>query len=176
MSDTTTTTPPGVIETQPDPKHFFDGVTLGEEAAALVINKLNEVKALLPVLPNLTPLERRRKAKLGTKTRGFVEGAFETVRKDPGVLPASLSVGALDQQHQLYRSLSLIETHVADLAAKLSDGLLVSGNWNYQAALSIYAMFKTPLARAKMPDQQAFLRQRFARKKKGQSKDTVASK
>lgn len=168
-----------VVEKQPDSKYVFEGVTISDEVTGQIIAKINEAKALLPAMPNLTPLERRRLAKLGTKTLGFVKGAFEAGKKDPGLMPGSLSVATLNDQDQLHRSLSLIEAHVSDFNAKLGDALLLNGNWNYLAALSIYQMFKTPLAKAKMPEQQAYLRQRFARpskKKAGQSETTAQSK
>jgi hypothetical protein len=172
----TNTSTTEVIEQQPDAKYIFEGVNLSDEVVGQVITKINEAKALLPAMPNLTPLERRRMAKLGTKSLGFVQGAFEAAKKDPGVLPGSLSVATLNEQDQLYRSLSLIETHVADFNSKLGDALSLNGNWNYLAALSIYTMFKTPLAKAKMPEQQAYLRQRFARKKADQPEVTAKTK
>jgi hypothetical protein len=63
--------------------------------------------------------------------------------------------------------------------AKLGDALLLTGSWNYSVAWSIYQMFKTPMAKAKVPEQQAFLRQRFARvakKKEDQPEVTAKTK
>ena len=63
--------------------------------------------------------------------------------------------------------------------AKLGSALLLTGSWNYSVALSIYQMFKTPMAKAKVPEQQAFLRQRFARvakKKEDQPEVTAKTK
>lgn len=173
------TTSPEVIEKQPDSKYIFNGVIITPEVVSQVVTKINEAKALLPGMPNLTGLERRRMAKLGTKTLGFVHGAFEAAQKDPGVLPGSLSLETLKQQEELYEALSLLEAHASDFNAKLGDSLMSVGSWNYAAALSIYQMFKTPLAKAKMPEQQAYLRQRFARtpkKKEDQSSGTAKTK
>jgi hypothetical protein len=175
----TNTSTTEVIEKQPDSKYMFEGAAISPEALSQAITKINEAKALLPGMPNLTPLERRRMAKLGTKTLGFVHGAFEAAKKDPGVLPGSLSVETLEQQRGLYDALSLLEAHASDFNAKLGDSLMSVGSWNYAAALSIYQMFKTPMAKAKMPEQQAFLRQRFARvakKKEDQPEVTAKAK
>jgi len=176
-ADVTTSTE--VIEKQPDSKYIFNGVVITPEVVSQVVNKINEAKALLPSMPNLTGLERRRMAKLGTKTLGFVHGAFEAAQKDPGVLPGSLSLATLKQQEELFEALSLLEAHASDFNAKLGDALLLTGSWKYSVALSIYKMFQTPLAKAKMPEQQAYLRQRFARpakKKEDQSSGTAKTK
>jgi hypothetical protein len=72
-----------------------------------------------------------------------------------------------------------LEAHASDFNAKLGDALLLTGSWKYSVALSIFQMFKTPFAKAKMPEQQAYLRQRFARpakKKEDQSSGTPKSK
>jgi hypothetical protein len=174
-ADVTTSTT-GVIEKQPDSKYIFDGAVISPEVVSQVITKINEAKALLPNMPNLTSLERRRHAKLGTKSLGFVHGAFEAAKKDPGVLPGSLSVQSIKQQEDLYEALSLLEAHASDFNAKLGDALLMTGSFSYSVALSIYQMFKTPIAKAKMPEQQAFLRQRFARvaKKKADQPEVTA--
>lgn len=168
-----------VVEYEPDTKYPFHGKSLAKGQLDSALAAINGLKALLPPMPNLTALERRRMAKLGIKSRGFVDAAFEAAQKDPGVLPGSLSLVTVQEQDQLHRYLSLLETHIADFNAKLGDALLLTGNWNYLAALSIYAGFKTPLGKAKMPEQQAFLRQRFARSpkaKEGQPEATAKAK
>jgi hypothetical protein len=173
------TTSPEVIEYEPDTKYPFHGKTLSKEQLDSALAAINGLKALLPPMPNLTALERRRIAKLGIKSRGFVDAAFEAAKKDPGVLPGSLSLATVGEQDQFHRHLSLLETVISDFNAKLGDALLLTGNWNYLAALSIYAGFKTPLGKAKMPEQQAFLRQRFARTpkaKEGQPETTAKTK
>jgi hypothetical protein len=168
-----------VAEYEPDTKYPFHGKSLSKEQLDSALAAINGLKALLPPMPSLTSLERRRMAKLGIKSRGFVDAAFEAAQKDPGVLPGSLSLARVQEQDQFHRYLSLLETHIADFNAKLGDALLLTGNWNYLAALSIYSTFKTPWGKAKMPEQQAFLRQRFARTpktKEGQPEATAKTK
>lgn len=156
----------GTAEVQPDVTYPLAEASLTDAQVASAIDSINQLKSLLPPLPGLTGLQRRRYSKLGTKTEGFVNTAIEAATKDPGVLPQSISLEKLRSQDQLRRKLSLLQTHLADLTAKLDDSLLLSGNWLFGVGRSIYTMMKMPVAQTRMPDQQAELRKRFARKTK----------
>lgn len=156
----------GTAEAQPDVTYPLADAALTDAQIASAIESINQLKSLLPPLPGLTGLQRRRFSKLGTKTQGFVDSAIEAATKDPGVLPQSISLEKLRSQDQLRRKLSLLQTHLADLTAKLDDSLLLSGNWLFGVGRAIYTMLKTSVAQTRMPGQQAELRKRFARKVK----------
>lgn len=154
------------VEDNPGTKYPFASVTFTDEEVASVINKVNELKGILPPMPDLTPKERQRMSKLGTKTRGFTDLALETAKADPGVLPQSISLDTFLAQDELLRDLSLVQTHVADLKSKLDDALLLVGNYIYGVSRTAYAVMKTDAAKAKLQEQKAAMRQRFLRKKR----------
>jgi len=154
-----------VVEDNPGSKYAFASVTLSDEQLGSVINKVNELKGLLPPMPDLTPKERQRMAKLGTKTRGFTDLALETAKADPGVLPQSVSLGTFIAQDELLRDLSLVQTHVAGLKSKLDDALLQIGSHIYGVSRVIYAVMKTDAAKAKLQEQKAAMKQRFIKRK-----------
>ena len=154
-----------VVEDNPGSKYPFASVTLSDEQLGSVINKVNELKGLLPPMPDLTPKERQRMAKLGTKTRGFTDLALETAKADPGVLPQSVSLGTFIAQDELLRDLSLVQTHVAGLKSKLDDALLQIGSHIYGVSRVIYAVMKTDAAKAKLQEQKAAMKQRFIKRK-----------
>jgi hypothetical protein len=117
-------------------------------------------------LPGLTPQERQSMSKLGQKTLGFAKAAIEAAKKDPGLLPAGIPLQALVQQDELHGRISLVETHVAELAARLDDALLIIGNHVFGACRAVYTVLdKTVVGKAKMPGQKALLKQRFKTKK-----------
>jgi hypothetical protein len=61
--------------------------------------KVDEVlTALAPYLLALTPAERRELPKMGEKTIGFMEKAFDFVRQNPHLLPAYFSADSLSEQ------------------------------------------------------------------------------
>ena len=157
--------------------YAFAQVTLTNEDVASIVETINNLQAKLPALPALTPLERKRMSKLGIKTRGFVDLAIESARKDEGVLPRAIELETLLAQDELMKNLSLIQAHLSDMKSKVDDALLVSGNWLFGATRSIYAVLKTPAACTRMPEQQDALKQRFARpaKKKSQPSGEAAS-
>lgn len=167
---TTATASTQNVEGKLEANYPFGGVQLSDGQVASAIETINQLKTILPPMPGLTPLERKRLSKLGQKSRGFVDAAIEAVRKDSGLLPRSISVEDLIQQDNLHRQISLVETHLAELQARLDDALCVIGNRIYGSCLTVYAVWdKTMVGRAKMPEQKALLKQRFTPKKGSRS-------
>jgi hypothetical protein len=164
-STTTETSTTPVVADNPGSKYPFASVSLSDADLAAVITKVNELKALLPPMPDLTPLERRRMSKLGTKTRGFAALALETAKVDPGVLPQSISLDTFVAQDDLLQDLSLVQTHVTDVKSKLDDALFLIGNYIYGVSRVVYAVMKTDAAKAKLQEQKAAMKQRFAKNK-----------
>jgi hypothetical protein len=173
----TKTTVSASAERNLEANYAFARVTLTNKDVASIVETINNLQAMLPALPALTPLERKRMSKLGLKTRGFVDLAIESARKDEGVLPRAIELETLLAQDELMKNLSLIQAHLSDMKSKVDDALLVSGNWLFGATRSIYAVLKTPAARTRMPEQQDALKLRFARpaKKKDQASEAVSA-
>jgi hypothetical protein len=163
-----------VVTDNPGTKYPFANVSLSKTDLAAAINKVNELKGVLPIMPDLTPNERQRMSKLGIKTRGFVDLALEAAKADPGILPQSISLGTFVTQDQLLRDLSLVQTHVTDLKFKLDDALLLTGNYIYGVSRTVYALAKTPAAKARLQEQQAAMKQRFAKNKSQTTATTQA--
>lgn len=163
-----------VVADNPGNKYPFANTTFTSEDLSAVLNKVNELKGLLPLMPDLTPSERQRMSKLGIKTRGFADLALETAKADPGVLPQSISLDTFVTQDQLLRDLSLVQTNVTDLKFKLDDALLLVGNYIYGVSRTVYAMAKTPAAKARLQEQQAAMKQRFAKNKSQTTATTQA--
>jgi hypothetical protein len=161
--------------TQPQPaskpvKYPFASAQLSKAELEAAITSLQAVQEQLPNLVGLTTLERRRMAKLGTKSRGFVDGAIEAAKTDPGILPGSISLEMLLTQDEMLRNLSLLQTRVADLKSKLDDSVTVTGSWLYGAARTVYSVMKTPAASGELREQKSAMGQRF--KRKASSKQT----
>ncbi len=154
------------VEGKLEANYPFEGTTLTDGQVASAIETINQLKAILPALPGLTPLERKRLSKLGQKSRGFADAAIEAVKADPGLLPRSISLESLIQQDALHRQLSLVETHVSELQARLEDALCLIGNHIFGTCRTVYTIWdKTIVGKAKMPEQKALLKQRFTSKK-----------
>ena len=154
-----------VVEDNPGSKYPFASISLSDADVTAIINKVSELKGLLPPMPDLTPKERQRLSKLGTKSRGFAQLAVETAKTDPGVLPQSVSLDSLLAQDDLMQHISLIQTHVTDVKSKLDDALCQIGN----------AVMKTDAAKAKLQEQKAAMKQLFLKTRKKKSQPEVAA-
>ena len=182
IEETTTTTEPSVTsvtsapaaEPLPDSSYPFAGKALTEQQVAQVIDLLNQAKAVMPPMPDLTGLQLRRLSRPGLKTQGFLQAAMEAVQKDPGMLPQAVALEELRDQEQFYRDLSLIQTHLSDLKTKTDTALALTGNHLYAVSRFVYtALNKTSLGKGKMTEQTAYMKERFALKKKGQPSATA---
>jgi hypothetical protein len=142
-------------------RYPFAGITLSQAEMNQILKTLQQLRDSLPAMPDLTPSERKRISKLGTRSRGFANTAIEAAKADPGVLPQSISLQRLLSQEDLLSDMSLIQTHLADIKSKLDDSVLLIGNHIYSVCRTIYAVMKTDAAKAKMQEQQAVMKQRF---------------
>ena len=151
-------------------RYPFASVAISEAQLNSILKTLQQLRGSLPAMPNLTPTERKRISKLGTRSRGFADTAIEAAKADPGVLPQSISLQLLLSQDDLLKDMSLIQTHLADIKSKLDDSVYLIGSHIYSVCRTIYAVMKTDAAKAKMQEQQAVMKQRFkvTRKKKSQ--------
>ena len=170
MTASTTTNPSTVpVEsTKANINYSYAGTTLTADQLELAVQSVAQLKATLPPLPELTPLERQRISKLGTRSRGFVDAALGAVKSDPGLLPQSIALSDFVAQDNLLRGLSLVQTQVAALKAGLDDAVLLVGNHVFSVSRTVYALMKTDAAKAKMQSQKALMKQRFTAKKTSQ--------
>lgn len=178
MTDTTTTqtSTSRVQTTQSGTNYLFAGVTLTTGQLDSVIARIAQVRELLPPMHDLTPVERHRISKLGMRTRGFADAALEAAKADPGLLPQSIALGSFVSQDALLRDISLVQTHVTDLKSLLDDALLLIGNHVYSVSRTVYAMMKTDGGKARLQEQKALMKQRFASKKNSQPATNTAIK
>lgn len=169
MTTETTTQPATLaVDNNTDARYAFGSASLSPEQLDQVIATINQVKRLLPSMPDLTPAERQRISKLGSRTRGFADAALEAAKADSGVLPQSIPLESFVAQDELLRGLSLVQTHVSDLKSKLDDSLLLIGNHIYSVSRTVYAMMKTDAAKTRLQEQKALMKQRFVVKKTSQ--------
>jgi len=171
MPTTTITPDPSTLaveSTKANINYPYEGATLPPDQLELAVQSVAQLKASLPSLPDLTPLERQRISKLGIRSRGFVDAALEAVKSDPGLLPQSIALSDFVAQDNLLRGLSLVQTQVAALKAGLDDAVLLVGNHVFSVSRTVYALMKTDAAKAKMQSQKALMKQRFTAKKTSQ--------
>ena len=130
-----------------------------------VLTALTTIRQKLPFLIDLTIDERVTIPKMGDKTRAFVKKAVEIALQHPDLLPA----GFLDEMRkdaQLLDSLSPIRLAIDLLQKQVDDTTVQVGAEGYAAARTVYAVTKTPFAKAILRTAADDLGKRFGRKSK----------
>jgi hypothetical protein len=109
--------------------------------------KIDEAKALLaPYLLALTPAERRELPKMGEKTIGFVEKAFDFARQNPNLVPPYLDVDAFGVDFSDAHGLWTLLNTIQQLEETVDDTEMTAGSEAYQAALVFYKSVKMAAA------------------------------
>jgi hypothetical protein len=109
--------------------------------------KIDEAKVLLaPYLLALTPTERRELPKMGEKTIGFVEKAYDFARQNPNLVPPYLGVDAFGVDFSDAHGLWTLLNAVQQLEEAIDDTEMIAGSEAYQAALVFYKSVKLAAA------------------------------
>jgi hypothetical protein len=109
--------------------------------------KIDEVQSLLAsYLLALTPAERQELPKMGEKTIGFVEKAYDFARQNPNLVPAYLSIDAFGIDFGDAHGLWTILNTIQQLEQGIDDTEMVAGSEAYQAALVFYKSVKMAAA------------------------------
>jgi hypothetical protein len=85
-----------------------------------LIQRIEDMRALLPFLVNLTPKEKNR-GKYGQHNYAFLRAAFDYAQQRPELLPPSFSLTGWQADIELYDRLTPIAQQVAMLQEALND-------------------------------------------------------
>lgn len=149
-----------------NPGYAFDAATMTPAQVEEAITAFKDFTSKLPPLVSLTPLQRQRTARIGIRTRGFIELVLEAAKKDPTILPGNIPLEKFLSQAELLNGISLIQTFVADYKRSLDDAAVLIGAKVYGMARTGYAVLKTPAGQAKLQEQVELMKQRFVPKAK----------
>jgi hypothetical protein len=112
-----------------------------------VQTKIDEARALLaPYMLALTPAERQGLPKMGEKTIGFVEKAYDFARQNPNLVPPYLELGAFGVDFGDAHGLWTLLNSVQQLEEAVDDTEMIAGSEAYQAALVFYKSVKMAAA------------------------------
>jgi hypothetical protein len=109
--------------------------------------KINEVATLLaPYVVALTPAERHELPKMGEKTIGFVEKAYDFAKQNPNLVPPYLDMTAFGTDFGDAHGLWTLVNSIRQLDENAGDTEMVAGSEAYQAALVFYKSVKMAAA------------------------------
>lgn len=130
--------------------------TLAGADQALIIQKLDEIKALLPFLVNLTAKEKVSAMRLGPKSDKFIIDTLFTLENNPQYAPSFLNGAEFSKDLEAYIELVAIEFKLKSLMESVTDTRKAVLNELMPPSLAIYANVKKA-AKANVPGSDASL-------------------
>ena len=130
---------------------------------AAILQKITDIRALLPFLLNLTVQERKELFKLGDKGLGFDDKCRTYMANNSTLVPAFVTVAEVDKDRTLRTALLDLQRELASLLEAVDDTALVLGSEILMADLSFYANVRQAAKRG-IPGAQTILddlRERF---------------
>ena len=106
---------------------------------AAILQKITDIRALLPFLLNLTVQERKELFKLGDKGLGFDDKCRTYLANNSTLVPAFVTVAEVDKDRTLRTALLDLQRELASLLEAVDDTALVLGSEILMADLSFYA-------------------------------------
>jgi hypothetical protein len=103
---------------------------------------LDTIREKLPFLVTMTAEERRKLAKLGDKTRAFVEKSAEFAARHPDYLPRRFDLDAMREDVELFMALYPIWVALNDLQELVYNTYMLAGSEAYAAAREVYQSAK----------------------------------
>ena len=145
--------------------------TLSTEDIQVITGALDTLRQKLPFLVDLTTEQRTAMAKLGDKTQAFVQKAVEIANEHQDLFaPAFLD--EMRKDARLLVDLSPIRLALGTIAKKIDDTTMQLGGEAFAAARTVYAVTKTPYAKAVMRTASDDLSKRYGRSR-GKKKNEV---
>lgn len=105
---------------------------------ATITTKINEIRALIAVLVNLTADERRALPKMSDGNEPFVTKALEYAEANPNLVPPFLSVTEWRKDYNYRTALRQVLQVIMPLVESLDDTELAAGSESYTASLKFY--------------------------------------
>ena len=117
-------------------------ITLTTEQEATIIAAMEALENVVPFLVSLTPADRQRLFKLGTRSEGFVAEALSAAQQHADNLPPALEIAQLQRDLALRQALLPLVQRARLLYTKLNDTWMLAGADAMQTATAIYRVLR----------------------------------
>ncbi len=101
------------------------------------------IDALLPFLINLTPAERKKLRKMGTKRAGYVNAVYPAALNNPTVIPATFDMAEFTKDKNLLAALVSVRAIIAPLMEGIDDTILELGHELMKESDQCYGYLQT---------------------------------
>ncbi|WP_028982086.1 hypothetical protein [Sporocytophaga myxococcoides] len=117
---------------------------LDAERVARIISKIQELKAELDFVINLSNEERKTLRKVAEKRQGYVNDVLIAVKANPKTIPGVLDTEDYYYRAKLYLDLAEINMHIQPVMEGISDTMMVAGNEAITLTDQCYGFLKQP--------------------------------
>ena len=111
---------------------------LSEANKSLILQKIAEIRALIPFGISLTPEERQQLPKLGEKTLAFDEKCEGYMESNPTLVPGFIEVAEVAKDRALRQPLDEVVRQLDALTQMVDDTATLVGSEIYIADLAFY--------------------------------------
>lgn len=101
---------------------------LNEERMAKIIAKIEDLKAELDFLINLSNEERKRLRKAAEKRQGYVNDIMIAVKANPTAIPSAIDTDEYYFKSRFFLNMSTINMHMKPLTEGVSDTLVAASH------------------------------------------------
>lgn len=116
--------------------------TLDSVVAADVLQKINDSKAALPFLINLSKEQRKKYRKMGPKSVDYVSDTKVGAQQFPNSLPQDFPLGEFEKDAVLVRQLYPLLVASQSLTEALNDTIMAIGSDCMKEADEVYSFLK----------------------------------
>ncbi|MGJ3249501.1 MAG: hypothetical protein ACFE0J_00010 [Elainellaceae cyanobacterium] len=120
----------------------LDQVVLSDSDHNDVMVAIATIRAKLDFLVNLTVDERRSSAKMGDKTRIFIQKAMDVANRHSDFLPRSFDVDEMRREVDLFEKLYPVLLSLSQLHELVEDTYMIAGDEAYASARTVYQSAK----------------------------------
>lgn len=137
-------------------KLALNGDELTPEINAQILEKLEEIRQLMPFAVGLSARERLTFPALGSKGTQFVQRSLESMRQNPTLVPAFVDVSSVESSYAMYNNLLGIVESIQQLERLAMDTMHSAGNYSRNQSLEFYNSVQRG-AKANVPGAQSVL-------------------
>ncbi len=122
-------------------------VDLTDAEITAILAKIDEVKALMPFLINLTPQQRKKLFKMGPKSVSYVQLALQVAQQHPEIMPSGFSSAEFEKDVKLAEGLTQINVDLLPFVEGVSDTLMLGGVEAINQSNQVYELVKSAAKR-----------------------------
>lgn len=125
------------------PSKNLISAVLSQADETAIVAAIEELRAKMPFLVDLSTAERRELPKTGPKTAAFVSGCLNLAMQNPEILPRNFDLEEFKRDVELYLQMQRVSLAVEKLNELVQDTTLAVGSDAFVAALRVYRSAQT---------------------------------